>query len=164
MKDSRILRTFKISTIEGIFAQIYGALATGNGVFLVKLLGMLSANPLHYSLLTAIGQISQVFQVFGVAVDHYFKNRKKNCLWLTFIGRFLSFFLGLAFLFRSSNQGIYFVLAIFLFSSAFLSIGANIWIAWIADLIPLKFRGRFMSRRAQILLICSLVVSYAISI
>lgn len=163
MKDSRVLRTYKISIAEGIFAQIYGTLSTIGSGFIVKLLVMLGASPLQFSLLSSIGQLSQVAQPLGVAVNHHLKNRKKNCIWLTFAGRFLTFFLGMGFLFRSSNQGIAFVLALLLISAGFQSIGANIWIAWISDLIPLGIRGRFFSRRNQILLSAGLIVSYLVS-
>ncbi len=163
MKDSRIKRTYRISIVEGIFAQIYGTLSTIGSGFIVKLLVMLQASPMQFSILSSIGQLSQVFQPVGVAVNHHLKNRKKNCIWLTFIGRFLTFFLGIGFLFKDTNSGIAFVLSLLLFSAAFQSMGANIWIAWIADLVPLRIRGRFFSLRNQILLSAGLTISYIVS-
>ncbi len=163
MKENRIRKTYRISIIEGIFAQIYGTLATIGSGFIVKLLVILGASPLQFSMLSAIGQVSQVFQPVGVAVNHHLKNRKKNCIWLTFIGRFLTFFLGISFLFPDSSHAILFVLSLLLFSAAFQSMGANIWIAWISDLVPLRIRGRFFSRRNQFLLSAGLIVSYIVS-
>jgi hypothetical protein len=49
------------------------------------------------------------------------------------------------------------------FSAGFQATGANIWIAWISDLIPMQIRGRFFSRRNQILLAIGLVFSYIVS-
>ncbi len=163
MKGSKIRKTYRISIIEGIFAQVYGTLATIGSGFIVKLLVILGASPLQFSMLSAIGQVSQVFQPVGVAVNHHLKNRKKNCIWLTFVGRFLTFFLGLSFLFPDSSHAIMFVLSLLLFSAAFQSIGANLWIAWISDLVPLRIRGRFFSRRNQFLLSAGLIVSYIVS-
>lgn len=163
MKHSRIARTYRISITEGIFAQIYGNLATIGSGFIVKLLVMLGASPMQFSMLSAIGQVSQVFQPLGVAVNHNLKNRKKNCVWITFAGRFFTFFLGFSFAFLNPDKGILFVLLLLLFSAGLQSIGANIWIAWISDLIPLRIRGRFFSRRNQYLLSAGLIVSYTVS-
>ncbi len=163
MKESKLKYTYKISIIEGIFAQIYGALSTIGSSFITKLLVMLGASPMQFSMLSAIGQVSQVFQPIGVAVSHHLQNRKRACIWITFWGRILTLFLGLSFLFRSSNQGIAFVLLLLLVSAGLQSIAGNIWIAWISDIVPLKIRGRFFSRRNQFLISAGLIVSYITS-
>jgi len=161
MKQSRIRTTYKISIVEGIFAQVYGTLSTIGSGFIVKLLVMLNATAWQFSLLSAIGQVSQVFQPFAVAINFHLKNRKKNCIWLTFMGRVLTFFLGFGFIFGGS--GINFVLVLLLFSAAFQSMGANIWIAWMSDLVPITIRGRFFSRRNQFLLSAGLIAGYLVS-
>jgi len=163
MKQISLRRAYRISVIEGIFAQIYGTLCTIGSGFIVKLLVILQASPIQFSLLSAIGQVSQVFAPLGVAVNHRIRNRKRSCIRITFIGRFLTLFLGLGFLFVNPNQGILFIIILLLFSAGFQSIGANIWIAWIADLVPLRIRGRFFARRNQIILVCGLVTSYLVS-
>ncbi|MDD4310697.1 MAG: MFS transporter [Candidatus Cloacimonetes bacterium] len=78
-------------------------------------------------------------------------------------GRFLTFFLALSLLFPVQKQGIWFVLCLLFFSAGLQAMGANIWIAWISDLIPLSIRGRFFSRRNQILISVGLVISYILS-
>lgn len=160
---SIIRRGYKISVVEGIFAQIYGNLAQIGSAFIIKLMVILGASPFHYSLLSALGQISAVWQPLGVALTHRLKQRRMACVLITGAGRFLTLFLGLALLFPSSQQGIWYVLALLFFSAGLQAVGANIWIAWISDLIPLSIRGRFFSRRNQILLACGLVVSYILS-
>ncbi len=162
--DRGIIRhTIHSSVREGVFAQIYGNLAQIGSSFITKLMVMLGASPLQYSLLSAIGQISAIWQPLGVAFSQYISQRKWACVWLTFPGRFLTLFLGLALLFPHREQGIWYILCLLFFSAGFQSIGANIWIAWISDLIPLKIRGRFFSTRNQILLIIGLTFSYIIS-
>jgi MFS family permease len=160
-KASNLLRrTFRISTLEGIFAQVYGTFSMIGSSFIVKLMVLLNASPLHYSLLSSIGQLSQVFQPIGVVVTHKLINRKKACVLITFWGRFLTLFLGVGLLFSNPYTGIWFTLILLFLSSALLSIGANIWIAWVSDLVPITYRGRFFSRRNQFLLAAGLVAGY----
>ncbi len=158
--DNLLRRTFRLSTLEGVFAQVYGAFAMIGSSFIVKLLVMLQAAPIHFSLLSSIGQVSQVFQPLGVAVTHKLTRRRKACVLITAAGRFLTFFLGMGLFFTEPRTGIWFTLILLFCSAALLSIGGNIWIAWISDLVPLSFRGRFFSRRSQYLLISGLVAGY----
>ena len=162
-KNSLIRHAYSSSTIEGIFAQIYGNLAAIGSSFVTKLMVIMGASPLQYSMLSALGQISALWQPLGVAFSHSINQRKWICIWITFVGRFLTLFLGLALLFPQRQQGIWFMLGLLFFSAGFQATGANIWIAWVSDLIPLRIRGRFFSRRNQILLTVGLLFSYAIS-
>lgn len=162
-KNSRLRTSFKTSITEGIFAQIYGNLSAIGSSFIVKLMVILDASPMHYSLLSAIGQVSAIWQPLGVAVTHKLKEHKSTCIIITAVGRFLTIFLGLSLLFNNTLHGIWFVLILLFFSAGLQSLGANIWIAWISDLIPLSLRGRFFSRRNQILVGIGLIVSYLVS-
>ncbi|MDD3096919.1 MAG: MFS transporter [Candidatus Cloacimonetes bacterium] len=161
--DSLILRVYRKSITEGAFAQVYGNLSTIGSSFITKLLVILGASPLQYSLLSAIGQLSAIWQPLGVAFSHHVGQRKWPCVWITAIGRFLTLFLGAALLFPNQREGIWFLLVLLFFSAGFQATGANIWIAWISDLIPMQIRGRFFSRRNQILLAIGLVFSYIVS-
>jgi hypothetical protein len=162
-KDSRLRTSFRTSITEGIFAQIYGNLSVIGSSFIVKLMVILNASPMHYSLLSAIGQVSAIWQPLGVAITHKLRERKNACIFITALGRFLTFFLGLSLLFHSQLQGIWFVLILLFFSAGLQSLGSNIWIAWISDLIPLSIRGRFFSKRNQVLIGVGLIVSYIVS-
>ncbi|MDD4687594.1 MAG: MFS transporter [Candidatus Cloacimonetes bacterium] len=161
--NSLIVRTYKSSIREGLFAQIYGNLAQIGSSFITKLMVLMGANPLQYSLLSALGQFSSLWQPLGVAFSHHITQRKWICIWITAIGRMLTLFLGCALLFPSRQQGIWFMLGLLFFSAGFQATGANIWIAWISDLIPLRIRGRFFSTRNQILMIVGLIFSYVLS-
>lgn len=161
--NGTIRKTYRVSILEGIFAQVYGNLAQIGSSFITKLMVILGASPMHYSLLSALGQVSAVWQPLGVAFTHHLKQRKMACVWITAIGRFLTFFLGLSLLFPVQQHGIWVALVLLFFSAGFQAMGANIWIAWVSDLIPLSIRGRFFSRRNQILISVGLVVSYVLS-
>jgi MFS family permease len=160
-KKNNILRkTLRISIIEGIFSQIYGTFAMIGSSFIVKLLVILNASPIQFSLLSSIGQVSQIFQPLGVAITHNLPWRKRTCIKITAIGRFLTFFLGISLLFTVPQTGIWFILILLFCSASLLSIGGNIWIAWISDIVPLSYRGRFFSKRNQFLLVAGLLAGY----
>ncbi|MDD3104464.1 MAG: MFS transporter, partial [Candidatus Cloacimonetes bacterium] len=162
-RGSLIRRVYRSSITEGAFAQVYGNLAQIGSSFITKLMVLMGAGPLQYSLLSAIGQLSAIWQPLGVAFSHHISQRKWPCIWITLIGRFLTLFLGLALLFPSRQDGIWFMLTLLFFSAGFQATGANIWIAWVSDLIPLRIRGRFLARRNQILLVIGLIISYVVS-
>ena len=159
-----VRKGMRISILEGIFAQVYGSLCQIGSGFITKFMVILGATPLQFSLLSALGQVSAIFQPLGVAFTHHLKRRKWACVWITAAGRFLTLFIGAALFFASSRMGIWFLLGLLFASAALQSIGANIWIAWMSDLIPLKIRGRFFSRRNQILMLAGLAVGYIFSL
>ena len=160
-KKQNILRkTLRISIIESTFSQIYGTFAMIGSSFIVKLLVILNASPFQFSLLSSIGQVSQIFQPLGVAITHNLPWRKRTCIKVTALGRFLTFFLGISLLFTTPQTGIWFTLVLLFCSASLLSIGGNIWIAWISDIVPLSFRGRFFSKRNQFMLVAGLLAGY----
>lgn len=139
--DSIVSQVYRKSIVEGSFAQVYGNLATIGSSFITKLLVIMGASPLQYSLLSAIGQGSAIWQPLGVAFSHHIRQRKWLCVWITALGRFLTLFLGVALVFPVQAEGIWFLLVLLFFSAGLQATGANIWIAWISDLIPLRIRG-----------------------
>lgn len=161
--NSIIRKGFYLSTMEGVFAQVYGNLAQIGSSFITKLMVLMGATPMHYSMLSALGQVSAIWQPLGVALTHKLKQRRMACVWITAMGRLLTLFLGLSLLFPNREQGIWYILVLLAVSAGLQSMGANIWIAWISELIPLSIRGRFFSRRNQILISVGLVVSYVVS-
>lgn len=155
----------RTSTIEGIFAQIYFALGVVGSSFLTRFAILLNASPFHFSLLAAIGQFSQIFQPVGIYLTRNLRYRKKMVFLLNIWGRPLTFLFGvLPLLFVSKLTALWLFLALCLLSSSLQSIGGNIWIAWISDMVPLRIRGRFFSGRNQYLLFAGLITSYFFSI
>lgn len=159
-----VRRGYRLSVTEGIFSQIYGTLSTIGSGFITKFMVLLGATPLQFSLLSALGQVSAVFQPLGVAFTHRLRRRKWACVWITAAGRFLTFFIGAALLFSLPSHGIWFLLALLFIGAGLQAVGANIWIAWVSDLIPLHIRGRFFARRNQILMLAGLVMGYLASL
>lgn len=159
-RQSVLRRTVKISTIEGSFAQAFLSLATPGSVFLTKFAVLLQATPFHFSVLAAIGQLGQVFQLFGVAIGRRMTSRRPAVVALSAAGRALPLlFAFLPFLFPPA-VAIWLFLGFAFLSTALMAASANLWVAWISDMIPLSIRGRFFSRRSQYTVVVGLLCGY----
>lgn len=158
--DSILRRVFRISTTEGIFSQLYSTLAAPGSVFVTKLAVMLGAGPVHFSLLSAAGQISLLFQPLGAAITHRKPFRKRTVIILAAIGRLFAPMFGIVPFLFIGDLSIWVFLALFMVSAIFLALSANIWIGWINDTVPLRLRGRFFAYRNRILMIAGLLMGY----
>jgi MFS family permease len=162
-KDRRLRKIFRISVISGIFGQIFSTLAGSGSAFLTKFAIMLNATPLHFAILSAIGQVSQIFQPLGTFVTKRRTKRKGVVLALQFMGCGIALCFGiLPFVFASGNA-IYMLLFLAFLSVSLLSIASNAWIGWINDVVPQKVRGRFFSTLSRYLMFTAVAVGFGFS-
>jgi MFS family permease len=163
VQQGEIRRTTKISTLEGAFAQVHFGLTSAGSIFLTKFAVLLQATPMHFGILSAISQLSQVFQLLGVALTRRMTSRKGTVLRLLSVGRILPLAYILLPFFLPTEVALAVFLAIFFLNTSLQAVSGNLWVAWISDMIPLAIRGRFFSRRSQVLLVCGLLAGYLFS-
>ncbi len=164
MDDStEIHRATQISIIEGMFWQAYATLAAPGSVFLTKFAVMLGATPLQFGVLSAIGQLSQVFQPLGAAITRKMTSRKGVVVTLISWGRAITFVYGLLPFLLPAQAAMWSFLALFFVATSLQAVAGNIWIGWISDLIPLERRGRFFAVRSQYLMLVGLATGYLFS-
>jgi len=163
-EDKRLRRFLKISIIEGVLGQIFTTLAGPGSAFLTKFAIMLNATPFQFGILSAIGQLSQIFQPLGSIMTKKRLKRKPIVLPLQFSGRAIALLYGaLPFVFLRGNAMDVFLL-LFLISISLQSVADNAWIGWISDLVPVSARGRFFSLRSQYLMFTAVGAGYVFSI
>ena len=161
-KKSELRKTIVISTQEGILAQIFSTIASLGSVFITKFLVMIGATAFQFSIVAAIGQLSQIFQPIGVIVTQHKTNRKSTVIVLNYLGRGIAFLFGfIPFLFPK-EASIWVFIGLLFFSSSLQAVAGNAWIAWISDAIPLRYRASFFSRRTQYLMIAGLSTGYVL--
>ncbi|MBN2056521.1 MFS transporter [bacterium] len=154
-------RTIRISITEGSFAQAFSALVGPGSIFISKFAMMLNATPFQFGLLAAMGQLSMLFQPLGSALTRRLTTRKPAALRLLLAGRLLPLSFGMLPFFLPAELALWgFILAFFI-ATTFSTIGGNLWIAWISDMIPARLRGRFFSRRTQYLMLAGLAAGYS---
>ncbi len=163
-KKSIIQETIRISIKEGIFSQIFKTIAGPESIFITKFAILLNASPFHFAILSAIGHLSQVFRPLGVVISNKLHSRKSTVIRIVGLGRILAVFFGMLTFFFLGKYTIEAFLILFFVSNSIQAVGSNAWIAWIADLIPLKIRGRFFSWRVQYSMFFGLIIGYVISI
>jgi len=163
-KDRGLGRIFRISVISGIFGQIFSTLSGSGSAFVTKFAIMLNATPLHFAILAAIGQVSQIFQPLGAFVTKRRTKRKGVVLTLQFIGCGIVLCFGIIPFIFSAGNAIYALLLLSLLSVSILSIANNAWIGWITDVVPLRVRGRFFSTLSQYVMLTAVVVGFGFSL
>ena len=162
--ESKTRKTVRISYWDGSFAQVYLSLSGIGSIFVTKFLVILNASQIHFGMLSALGQLSQVFQLFGSIIAKKSESRKKMVILLALLGRSLSFLFGFIAVLFFGNSGVIVFLLIFFLSNVLQAMSANLWVAWISDMIPISIRGRYFSKRSQILLLTGLFTGYLFSI
>lgn len=154
----------KISFTEGVFAQIYSSLSAPGSIFVTKFAIFLGAGPFYFGLLTAIGQLSQLFQPLGFVITRKLSTRKSILVKMLYYSRSATLLFGvIPFLMSDSTSRLLFALLFFSITAVQAAAG-NIWISWIADLIPERIRGRFFSYRTQFLMVTALLTGFVFSI
>ncbi len=162
--EGDLRKIFRISVLSGIFGQVFGVLAGAGSAFLTKFAILLNAAPVHFGILAAIGQISQIFQPIGSFVTKRRTRRKGVVLALLFIGYAVAICFGVLPFVFPQGTAIYAFLLLFLTSVAFLSIANNAWIGWITGILPSRVRGRFFSILSQYMMITSVAIGIVFSI
>jgi len=142
-KDRGLGRIFRISVISGIFGQVFSTLSGSGSAFITKFAIMLDAAPLHFAILAAIGQVSQIFQPLGAFVTKRRTKRKGVVLTLQFIGCGIVLCFGIIPFVFSAGNAIYALLLLSLLSVSILSVANNAWIGWITDVVPLRVGDAF---------------------
>jgi MFS family permease len=160
----RLRKIFQISVLSGIFGQIFSTLSGSGSAFLTKFAIMLNATPIHFAILSAIGQVSQIFQPIGAFVTQRRTKRKGVVLTLQFIGCGIVLCFGIVPFVFSIGNAIHAFLLIFFLSVSLLSIASNAWIGWITDVVPPKVRGRFFSILSQYVMLTAVGVGFVFSL
>jgi MFS family permease len=161
-KSSELRHTVKFSVTEGVYTQIYIALASVGSAFVTRFALLLGAMPFHLGLLAAIGQLSLVFQPFGIMITRRGTSRKKIIVKLATAGRALALLYGLLPFLFPHYIAIWVFLLLLSLSTSLHAMGTNAWIAWISDMVPDRVRGRFFSWRSRYFMIGGLLIGYVL--
>ena len=142
------LRGLRISIWEGSYATIW-LILTG-GAFLTGFALWLGANNFEIGLLTAIPMISGLVQVIAAYQGEKQASRRPFVSRFSLIGRLLWLpILLLPFLFAHSAAVPVFLI-LYAVSFVLVNIPIPAWTAWMADLVPADFRGRYFGKRNMV--------------
>lgn len=138
-------RSLRISTAEGIVAEVVGACASGGAITAWAL--YLDLAPVLVGILGALPFAAQLVQIPSAWLSQVHGSRRTT-LWTIGIGRQIPILLALLpWLPLSQSQQRAVLLAVAAASSLLSVAGNNAWTTWIGELVPDRFRGRYFGRR-----------------
>ncbi len=148
-KSTGLRRIFRLSVMNGICAQIFGTLSGTGSAFLTRFAIMLKATPSQFAVLSAAGQVSQVFQPLGAVITGNRTRRKSVVLAFQAAGYAAALCFGVLPFVFSARIAVDALLLLFFLSVSLLSVAGNAWIGWISNMVPGGVRGRFFSVLSQ---------------
>ncbi len=150
---------------EGLNKFIWtGALTTVmtsfmTGAFLTGFALLMGASDFQIGLLSSLPLFASLTQLSTEFILKRIGNRKKLCLYTLGASRLIriTFILLPIFFGWLGDTRAWVIIFVLTISAGFGSIGSISWFSWIADLVPLKRRGRYFSTRNVILVAIGLV-------
>ena len=141
----KIQRALRLWTVEGSVASIWGTFV--GGVFQTGFALYLGCSEFVIGVLAAIPAFAGLLQLVSSYYAQRYGNRKRIVVWYSILGRLLWVpMLLIPFVLpRSLWVGVFLILT--LLSNALLNVSSPLWTAWISDLVPRDYRGRYFGRR-----------------
>ncbi len=154
----KIRRSIYFMTLGNTFGTLWGVIAAGGSSSLTGYAGYLGAGDLVFGILTAIPLAAALLQIPFASLVSRTQKRKRYMMTYGLFSRFLWMIVGLVPFFIPSDQKLLRLWTVILLigvSSAYSSFINVSWMPWMADLVPLEIRGRWLSKRDRITSIVS---------
>ncbi len=144
-----------LSIVEGMSAQAQtsftGLNAGGPNAITTGFAFLLGAQDPALGLLAALPVLGNVGHYVGAALAPRLSARRTTVAWVSTLARiawlpiaFIPFLVG-----ENRNLGLTIFLALWALTNALMTFSGNLWISWMADLVPPRIRGRYFSRRTR---------------
>lgn len=159
-------RSIRSMFLANLFGNMHGIICASGTTAMIQLANFLGAGDFEYGVMTAIPLAAAVFQIpFSQLVSRTHK-RKKYILTFGLISRMLWLLFGLIpFVLPMDPKWLRLWTVLLLLS--FSSIGGSMinvcWFPWMADIVPVSIRGRWMSRRDAIVQIFNVLFGLFVS-
>ncbi len=162
----KIRRSIYLMTLGNTFGTLWGVISGGGSSSLTGYAGYLGAGDFVYGLLTAIPLAAALLQIpFSTLVSRTQK-RKKYMMTYGIFSRLLWIVIGLIPFFIPPDQSVLRLWSVILLigvSSAFSSFINVSFMPWMADLVPIEIRGRWLSKRDGITSIASVTMGLIVA-
>jgi MFS family permease len=158
-------RGLLVSIVEGVSAQSHSSL-TGLGVngnaITVGFALLLGAGDFELGLVAAIPPLCAILQLVAAAYGARLRSRKLGVIAASTVARVAWPLCGLLpFLITSRRLALVTFLAVWAISCALLSFSGNLWVSWMADLVPPRVRERYFALRSMACNVVGVVVGLA---
>ncbi len=154
----KIRRSIYLMTLGNTFGTLWGVISAGGSSSLTGYAGYLGAGDFVFGILTAIPLAAALLQIPFASLVSRTQKRKRYMMTYGLFSRFLWLIIGLVPFFIPADYKLLRLWSVILLigvSSAFSSFINISWMPWMADLVPLEIRGRWLSKRDSITSIAS---------
>ena len=162
----KIRRSIYLMTLGNTFGTLWGVISGGGSSSLTGYAGYLGAGDFVYGLLTAIPLAAALLQIPFATLVSRTQRRKKYLMTYGLFSRVLWIIIGLVPFFIPASQStlrLWSVILLIGVSSAFSSFINVCWMPWMADLVPVEIRGRWLSKRDGITSIASVTMGLVVA-
>ncbi len=156
---SRLRRSLRASTAEGLIAEVVSAFA--GGAILTGWAMHLHASALLTGLVVALPQMAQLFQLPAAWTTSVFGRRRAAVVLVATSRQVMLPLLAIPLLAPSERTGQALLLAVAALSAVLGVLGNNAWVSWMGDLVPRRIRGRYFGRRTALCTIAGAAASAA---
>jgi MFS family permease len=145
---SRLRRSLRACTAEGLFAEVFSACA--GGAVLTGWAIHLRVGTLLTGIVVALPQLAQLVQIPGAWTTAWLGHRRA-CITFVLAARLVGLPLALLPLWRPPHAAAGTLLVGVAAAAAVLAVlGSNAWTSWMSELVPRRIRGRYFGRRAAL--------------
>ncbi|HEX3306236.1 MAG TPA: MFS transporter, partial [Streptosporangiaceae bacterium] len=156
---SRLRRSLRASTAEGLMAEVVGAFA--GGAILTGWAIHLHASALLTGIVVALPQMAQLFQFPAAWTTAFFGRRRAAVMMVAASRQVMLPLLAIPLLAPSQKTGQAILLAVAAISAVLGVLGNNAWVSWMGDLVPRRIRGRYFGQRTALCTIAGAAASAA---
>jgi MFS family permease len=162
----KIRRSIYLMTLGNAFGTLFGVVSGGGSSSLTGYAEFLGASDFVFGLLTAIPLAMALLQIPFAAMVSRTQKRKKYMMTYGLFSRVLWIVIGLVPYFISADPAwlrLWSVILLIGISSAYSSFINVSWMPWMADLVPVGIRGRWLSKRDGITSIASVTMGLLVA-
>jgi len=154
----KIRRSIYLMTLGNTFGTLFGVVTTSGSSSLTGFAGFLGAGDFVFGLLTAIPLAAALLQIPFASMVSRTQKRKKYMMTYGLFSRLIWIIVGLIPYFLPADPTwlrLWTVILLIGISSAYSSFINVCWMPWMADLVPIEIRGRWLSKRDSLISIAS---------
>ena len=162
----KIRRSIYLMTLGNTFGTLWGVISGGGSSSLTGYAGYLGAGDFVYGLLTAIPLAAALLQIPFATLVSRTQKRKKYMMTYGLFSRVLWIIIGLIPILIPASRAelrLWSVILLIGISSSFSSFINVSWMPWMADLVPIEIRGRWLSKRDGITSIASVTAGLIVA-
>lgn len=147
IRGAALRHSLYLTTVAWFYGSFWSAATTG--AVQTRLAQHLGADDFLFGVLGAVPWVAYFFQLPGSLIVEHLGRRKACFVWTVTLHRLLYVLIGLLPWLVPPNMAVSAMLMalLLLISTSLNQLGGQAWVNWMADLVPVRVRGKYFARR-----------------